>query len=42
MIPISGIENSVARVLGTRLIDIRTMSNEILETRQYDDYGHIV
>lgn len=42
VIPISGIENSVARVLGTRLIDIRTMSNEILETRQYDDYGHIV
>lgn len=42
VIPISGIENSVARVLGTRLIDIRTMSDEILETRQYDDYGHIV
>lgn len=40
IIPIEGPEQAVARVMGTRLVSVRTVSGKICKVTPYDDTGH--
>lgn len=42
VIPESGTEQVIARVLGTRLIKIQTIAGEVLNVKRYDDTGHLI
>ena len=41
VVPMSGPENGIAKVLGTRLLNIQAIGGELLRTKQYDDFGNL-
>lgn len=40
VVPVSGPENGIAKIMGTRLLNIQAIGGGILPTKQYDDYGN--
>lgn len=42
VIPMSGPENGIAKVLGTRLLNIQAIGGEVLHTKRYDDFGNLI
>lgn len=38
----SGPENGIAKVLGTRLLNIQAIGGAVLKVKKYDDYGNLI
>ena len=42
VVPMSGPENGIAKVLGTRLLNIQAIGGAVLKVKKYDDYGNLI
>lgn len=42
VVPVAGPENGIAKVLGTRLLNVQAIGGTLLKTKKYDDYGNLI
>lgn len=40
IVPVAGPENGIAKIMGTRLLNVQAIGGKLLKTKKYDDYGN--
>lgn len=42
VVPMTGPENGIAKVMGTRLLNVQAIGGAVLKTKKYDNYGNLI